>query len=179
MVPERVELAPLRFVYPHNGGSDLATRPSLVLYLRLRNVSDDVVFRPLDPAFNRRWKVGAPRKPYTFLEMGDRRFFGPLDWSPPRAGGRGGGMLTVIAGQPCSQELQPGEAMTTLICTDPDANAGEALRRYTGPLLWRVHLRRGLVRYKGQDKAVTAVVGVEFHSQDVVRAPTARAAATP
>ena len=63
--------------------------PSLVLTLKLRNVSDNVVFQPMDPYFDRRWepkKGNAP--PLTILEMpgkGKEQFLfgGPANYQPP------------------------------------------------------------------------------------------------
>jgi hypothetical protein len=57
--------------------------------------------------------------------------------------------------------------METFVCTDGfDAKAAEAVEGYHGPLLWRVHVRRGLVHVNGHDKPAGAVIGVEFTDAD-------------
>jgi hypothetical protein len=62
--------------------------------------------------------------------------------------------------------------MTTFVCTDPADHAVQELARYKGPLVWRIQLRRGLVKWRtarGNDRedSATAVVGVEFDAGDV------------
>ena len=107
------------------------------------------------------------RKPYTCLEMGERKFYGgPLDWSRKNE---------FIKGQDVNKELKPGEEMTTFFCTNPDEHAAKALDNYGGPLVWHVQLRRGLVKWTTRDgvereDSATAVVGVEFSAADVRKA---------
>ena len=65
------------------------------------------------------------------------------------------------------KELKPGEEVDTFICTDYKDHIGRALENYTGDLLWRVQVRRGLIRVRDRDISATAVIGVEFRTQDV------------
>ena len=100
--------------------------------------------------------------PYSFLTMGKQRFFGgPIDYNrKPRL---------LVVGQEQDKMLGPGEVMTTFICTDPEDKAVETLRRMkdTGPFLWRVQVRRGLVKVNDHEVSASAVVGVEFSRSDV------------
>jgi hypothetical protein len=138
---------------------------ALILRLKLRNVSRDVTFYPMDRYFERAWpKMPGDHKPYTLLEMGERKFYGgPLDWSHKEE---------FLKGQDVNKELKPGEEMATFVCTNPEEHVVRALDGYAGPLVWHVQLRRGLVRWTTRDGAerddsATAVVGVEFSAADV------------
>jgi len=143
---------------------DPTRQEALALELRLHNVSDDVYFKPLDAYFVRSWKEAKPfgAMPYSFLTMGKQRFFGgPIDYNrKPRL---------LVVGQEQDKMLGPGEVMTTFICTDPEDKAVETLRRMkdTGPFLWRVQVRRGLVKVNDHEVSASAVVGVEFSRSDV------------
>jgi hypothetical protein len=170
VTPEKVEVASHAWAIGKTEPQKFP-RDVLCLTLKLRNRSGDVTFKPMDRYFDRHWNrnnVNDP-KPYTLLEMGPRRFYGgPLDWSRKNE---------FIEGQKVNTELKPGEEMQTFVCTDPyeSEDAAKELAGYQGPLLWRVQLRRGLVRWttKGgaeRDDPATAVVGVEFDAGDVHKA---------
>lgn len=167
VTPQRVELRPVVFRAP---GSDAekARDDSLVLHLRLRNVSSDVVYSPTDPFFDRRWKKGQAwgNRPYTYLEIGARRVYGgALPWTPSRPVA----VRETVEGQ-AHRRLQPGETLDTFVCTDPDDHVAKLLAGHRGGCLWRVQLRRGLVAVRGRDLPATAVVGCEFAAADVTRA---------
>jgi hypothetical protein len=156
-----------------------ATEESLALYLRLRNRSKDVVFKPMDRFFARSRPTGHNAIPqYTILEMGDRKFYGgPLTWVPLAVANTPdtSAHIEYVHQQVVNQELKPGEEMTTFVCTNPQDRAVKALDSYQGPLLWRVQLRRGLVKWTTRlgverEDSVTAVVGVEFTSAAVKKA---------
>jgi hypothetical protein len=67
--------------------------------------------------------------------------------------------------------LGPGAEMDTFVCTDgDDAAVLQELEKFQGKLLWRVQLRRGLVRVGQRDIPAAAVVGVEFTARDVAPA---------
>jgi hypothetical protein len=59
--------------------------------------------------------------------------------------------------------------LETFVSTDGrDPRLEEQLKTYHGPLLYRVHLRRGLVkRAKGDEVPATAVIGVHFTTEDI------------
>jgi hypothetical protein len=164
VTPLRVELRPIAILSPGLPAMEPA-QPALVLQLRLKNISADTVFCPTDPYFERRWKADAVlgSKPYTFLEMGERRFYGgPLAWQP----GRRADERETVQGQE-HRVLNPGESVTTFVCTDPEDRADAAMTRYRGQLLWRVQVRRGLVTDGEQEAPATAVVGVVFDAAEV------------
>jgi hypothetical protein len=136
-----------------------------VLELCYRNRSSDIAFSPTDPFFDRRWKdAGDGSKPYTFLEIGDRRFYGgPIPWTQASAGAR-----DEIEGQ-VYRVLDPGEELTTIACSDPADPIAELLKEYQGPIVWRLQLRRGLTSVGGKTISATAVIGVKFDASEVER----------
>jgi hypothetical protein len=173
VTPERVEKKKIVFCYdPPKYKPEPSQADALVLTLHLRNVSRDEVFYPTDLGFEARWTPPQP-KPYTFLELGSKRFFGgALDWEPTaRKPGAKGAAWEYIQGQEFdNQPLQPGAQRDTVVCTDPnDAELMKALQKNPGPMLWRVRLRRGLARYKDREVCVSTVVGVEFSARDIIR----------
>jgi hypothetical protein len=70
----------------------------------------------------------------------------------------------------------PGEEKEGFVCTDgSDKSAqflfgagagGRSVGAYHGPLLWRVHLRRGKILRNNKPYSATAVIGVEFTDKD-------------
>lgn len=168
ITPLAVELRHLKITQP---GMDPETtpEPALVLRLRLKNLSSDMVFSPTDPYFDRRWKsLSGTGKPYTFLEFGSNRFFGgPLPWQP----GTAPEDRATIEGQQYGP-LHPGEEVTTLVCTDSDDGLAQLLASYQGSLLWRIHLRRGLVQVGQKEVCATAVVGVRFSDREIQKSGT-------
>jgi hypothetical protein len=160
---QSVELCRLTFrrqgVDPENSGSN-----SLVMHLLFRNASSDSVFSPTDPYFDRLWRSSATiGKPYTFLEIDQQRFFGgAVAWQP----GQSAEERETIDGQNYKL-LRPGEELTTMVCTDPEARIEQSLSRCDGPLLWRIQVRRGLVTVAEREISATAVVGVLFAVADV------------
>jgi hypothetical protein len=164
VTPERVALQRVKVRHPDLSVSEMPGE-SLVLYLRFKNASADVIFSPTDPYFDRLHKSSQDSKPYMFLEIAGQRYYGgALPWSP-------GVRLEerpIIEGQ-VFQLLQPGEQLSTLVCTDPDAEIGKALSGFRGELVWRVQLRRGLVRASEREVPATAVIGVQFASADIER----------
>jgi hypothetical protein len=140
---------------------------ALVLRLHLKNVSTNVAFHPVDPFFDRSWTGEAGDKPYTFLDMGGRRFYGgPIEWDnaiPKRDNPR-----QFIPEQHQDRDLKPGEEMDTIVCTNPHDKVENDLKFYRGPLQWHIQLRRGLVEVRKHDASATAVIGVDFQDSDVV-----------
>jgi hypothetical protein len=122
-----------------DGGAD-----ALVLSIRLRNLSDDAIFSPLDEAFIRERDRGSPE---SFIETaGDGRIYiYPLavhsEWS--------------IIGQ-SFPVLKPGESAETIV-----VSSAEALVRATQSMTWRLRLRTGLEE--------TDVVGVSFRMDEIDR----------
>jgi hypothetical protein len=170
VTPTQVERRRLLLVQPP-GEPFLSAAEALVLTLRLRNVSADQSFCPLDPAFDARWTEGKS-KPYTYLAIGSREFYGgPVAWerAAPRNGGAGRHRTYLDGRSGDDRPLEPGEERTTVVCTSSDdAELADLAQRHRGPLLWRVRLRRGLVTVAGREVSATAVIGVEF-SPDAIR----------
>jgi len=162
VTPQRVELGRVKIRHPDQTVDDL---PGEVLMLRLTltNISQDVLFSPNDPYFDRAWRSSQDSKPYTFLEVGERRFYGgALPWQP----GQRTEQRPVLEGQ-VYQALQPGQSLTTFVCTPPDQAAGKFAGNYKGLLLWRIQLRRGLVRAGEREVPATGVIGVQFRAADI------------
>ena len=113
---------------------------ALVLRLRLKNVSRDAVFAPLDQAYLRERGKGIVD---TFVETkgGERIYPYPLaiesEWS--------------IVDQPF-EALRPGESRTVAIVSAPEAPPDSS-----GPFTWRVRLRTGIDR--------TDVVGLRWPAE--------------
>ncbi len=181
-----LEITPLRVtrervgVGPVSSPPQLLRGPSLVLHLRLKNVSEDQSFQPLDRFFDRRWEEGrsAGPPPLTLLEAGPgwRFYGGPAEWHPRPGPGRDSDALPEFnylmngpepAVDPVDRPLDPGQSAEVFVCTDGnDPRAGE-LVRHPGPFLWRVEVRRGLVRIRGREVPAAAVVGVAFTAREV------------
>jgi hypothetical protein len=149
----------------------------LSVTLRLRNRSADVTFKPMDRFFSAAWSNKSRReKPYTLLEMGDRKFYGgPLPWISLATARKTRDYIDYVDKQEVNTELKPGEQMTTFFCTNPEDHVVKALEGYQGRLLWRVQLRRGLVKWTTQngvtrEDPATTVVGIEFAAADVTKA---------
>jgi hypothetical protein len=173
VTPKKVELAKIKFRTPGQTEGDPSRFPTLILHLEFKNVSDDALFRPLDRYFDR--KVGQEKfrvdMPFTYLVMGKSKIFGgALDYP--------GEKTFRLEGQDYDRDLKPGESMETFVCLDPDTQDPEGhlkkypeddVARYKGPLLYRVHVRRGLVFFQGRDVSTTAVIGVEFTDMDIQR----------
>jgi hypothetical protein len=174
LTPQKVELR--RIKVRTQGYADAAegADDSLVLTLELENVSPDVLFRPMDPCFTRKWQGSFESgMPFTYLQVGSQRFYGgPCEW-PIRSGAH----QEKVEGQDFDRVLGPGEKMTTFICTNPDDHAGGALAAYRGTLVYRIRFRRGLVPLlHGGEASATAVIGVVFTSADIEHGQAASAA---
>jgi hypothetical protein len=165
LTPQKVELRRIKVQVDHYT-PDESTDDSLVLWLDLENVSRDVVFRPLDACFNRKWQGSYESgMPFTYLEVGNQKFYGgPCEWPTKDH-------HVKVLDQDYDQVLGPGETMHTFVCTNPLDHVGAALAGYRGQLVYRVRFRRGLVRLlHGGEASATAVIGVTFSPQDVARA---------
>jgi len=176
VTPLRVERKKVKiFVEDFDKPSELANE-SLVLYLRLKNLSSTYSFTPLDNYFDRKWKAqGLP--PLTLLEVGKNQFFGGpaewYNWDRSKKQKEKTRREWVEGRKNYDQEgLAPGASVETFICTDGDVGKESiplALDNYKGDMLYRVHLRRGLVMHRKKEYSATAVIGVKFTDQDIKR----------
>jgi hypothetical protein len=154
---------------------------SLVLFLELKNLSTDQSFQPLDRYFDRKWREGSSPgpPPLTLLEVrpGERFFGGPARWCPRPSSERrdksAAAEFIYLMGRdkPLPNQIDrilgPGETSELFVCTDPSDPRASDLGSRNGEFLWRVHLRRGLVRVKGRDVPAAAIIGVPFNGRDV------------
>jgi hypothetical protein len=166
--PERVERKRVKvYVQGHEEKPEWCKHDSLVLHLRLRNASADVAFVPIDNYFDRRWKPGQGPPPLTRLDIGSQHFYGgPAAWYPRNS--QGGKREWVEGRRNFYDPLQPGQEMTTLVCTDgDDAEVAGALENNPARMLWRIQVRRGLVPVGRRQLPAAAVIGVEFAAEQV------------
>jgi hypothetical protein len=139
-------------------------KATLVMHLRLRNVSPDLTFYPTDPYFDRNPKQ-ANDKPYTLLDVGGRKYYGGLIEFVAEPGNT---ERTWIAGQENDDKpLGPGEARETVLVSRPGDALFDAVQKAKEPAVWRIHVRRGLMPYHGTEIPVSAVVGVSFTAADI------------
>ncbi len=145
-----LEVAPLKVVLVPEG--------DLVLHLKMRNLSSDTAFNPMPNTFLHYQPHQKGNKPYTYLETGSERLYGgeakwreiPQDFPA----------FDVM--------LQPGqEAFATVTTYEFCRREVKALTQTRDDLLWRLHVRRGLVTVRGQSVSTTAVIGVEFSASAI------------
>jgi hypothetical protein len=180
-------VTPRRVTREHVGVGDDISPPervngvSLVLFLELKNISVDQSFQPLDRYFDRKWREGtsAGPPPLTLLEAGagERFFGGPAQWVPRSLPGRRNNSAAAefiyLMGSdkpvvdPIDRNLDPGVSTEVFVCTDGSDPRSRTLLTRKGDFLWRVHLRRGLVRVKDRDVPAAAVIGVRFNGRDI------------
>lgn len=156
---------------------------SLILRLKLKNVSADQTFCPLDYYFNRKWKEKSRNSyppPFTLVQFGtekpEKSFFGgPANWLPLALAGskKSQSPRETVENENLDKSLEPGEEMTAFLCTDGDDSNTQAIFTHQGPMLWRLQVRRGLVPVGSKEIPATSVIGVEFAATDIKQTPTA------
>lgn len=137
---------------------------SLVLTLRLKNLSDSVTFHAVDPAFNRRVEGNSPKLAGVYVPGKPPIFGGPIPWPFPASEKR-----VYVKGQESDdQPLKPGEQRDVIIPLVDQATVKSAVLSAKGQTLtWKVLLRRGTVRYWFSDYSVCTLIGVEFAGSEV------------
>ncbi|MDR3636774.1 MAG: hypothetical protein P4L84_23420 [Isosphaeraceae bacterium] len=140
-----VEVTTGRIVLTHLiGGGETRNEGSdaIKLRLRLKNISKDLVYAPLDEAFLREREAGVTD---SFIELPDGQNIElhPLAVTSEWA----------IVGQEF-KELKPGETLDTLV-----VSAKDALKRAAPEMTWRVRLRTGVDQ--------TDYVGVRFKASEI------------
>lgn len=164
ITPVRVTRGPLEFD-PDEPGLEASKAPSgsvLKLHLRLENASEDQQFVPLD-------------RRLVFTKEPDKKNFGwfkannfvcrdderarhdrhvlVFDLAPEGP--------WLIRGENLDRELPPGESVEVFVPTTE-----EGWETLSGPLVWRVHLRKG---YNRQSlRGVTTLIEVNFNSAEIV-----------
>gem|GEM_PF-2473456 len=162
-----LEDKPIRVtVYAGDGQND-SRQPSkqrcLTLQVRLHNLSKDVSFHPVDPAYNRKEYPSTPM-PLTALIVGTKRFAGgPIPWPFTHSVKR-----TYFVGQEQDSEpLLPGKFRNTIVVSSDGSEVIAAVLAAKTPVLWNIHFRRGLTTYAGEDVSVGTLIGVAFDAKDV------------
>lgn len=163
--PLRAVVEPVQFEH-FSGGTEVqkpATAPVLKLWLRFTNVSEDQTIAPLDPelVFRRAVLDVGPRANQFVRRIADENTDGPqvLLYDHPISS------EWDLQSQQLRKRLAPGESLETYL---PSGADGAAL---SGPLVWRVHFRKG---YSSGGNGVTTLVDVEF---DAPASPPAAPAA--
>ncbi|HEX4591605.1 MAG TPA: hypothetical protein VH120_16835 [Gemmataceae bacterium] len=142
----------------------VAIRDTLVLHLRLKNVSRDLTFYPTDPYFDRDPK-NSNDKPYTLVDAGGRKYYGGVIEYQTDANDT---ERTWLQGREDDDKpLAPGETRETVLVTRPRDAVFDAVKKSKSPAVWRVQVRRGLVPYHDTEIPVSAVIGVAFTAADV------------
>ncbi len=120
---------------------------SLVLVLRIRNLSENLAFVPIDELFLRESEFPE----YSYIELPDGRHIGmyPL----PK-------FSEFNLEQQTFEELPPGQTRTYWIVADP-----EVLAHLEDTMTWRVQLRVG----GSIDRTYSTVIAVRFHVDDIQR----------
>lgn len=174
ITPIKVERRTLRIHVENFREPEPSKGPSLVLHLRLANRSRDFCFAPLDSYFDRNYNPrSGDSSPLTCLEIGTSTFYGgPAKWVPrDRDPNKRLRREWIESRTNIDARLDPGKSIETFVCTDgDDEKVLQALADSKDSLLWRVHLRRGLVRVDGRDVPATAIIGVPFSPRDIVEA---------
>ncbi|MBI1913599.1 MAG: hypothetical protein HYS12_02410 [Planctomycetes bacterium] len=163
--PLRVERGRLEISSTPMGKTQETEHEALKLWLRLKNVSRDLTFCPLDRYFTRKYDPSRDRPPYTQLIVGGRHFYGgPGDWADSRQANTTGNNEFVKGQEAYERPLKPGQEVKTFVCTDPENKelAQTLAAQPGGKREWRVQLRRGVVEVKGRRIPASCVIGVEF-----------------
>ena len=131
--------------------------PVLKLWLRLENASSDQNIAPLDRTLmlSRRYENDQvmannflrPGHGTEITLMHDNPIEGNWNWKGQRADGLDG------------KVLEPGGSFETYVPT-----GAEGIDELSGPLVWRVHIRKG---YSGSGRGVTTLFEVAFDSSQI------------
>ena len=131
---------------------------SLKLFLRAKNISKDSAFDPINEFFVK-YNPEKPTPSYSYLQS-----------KTPNVGNVYGADLEYRKNSK-DEKVTGGEVLK------PDLEVTVVLTTYRTDMapivkgndsqLWRVELRRGLVKYQGKDVSATAVIGVEFTSAQI------------
>ncbi|MEX0718113.1 MAG: hypothetical protein WD066_16085 [Planctomycetaceae bacterium] len=157
--PLEVTREPLVFKHYKSNRTDTTPNPVLKLWLRLENVSDRQAFVPLDAEllWGQAQYVEGERRANTFVStVADKgkpsRHVPALLHSPD--------LEFQPKNIPLGRKLAPGEEMR--ICIPSEEHGVDKLH---GPLIWRVHLRKG--HHPRSGRGVTTLVEVAFDSSEI------------
>ena len=183
VTPLAVEKATVAVLVSGFSKAEPCKEDSLILRLKLKNVSADQSFCPLDYYVNRKWKEKSRNSyppPFTLVQFGtekpEKSFFGgPANWLPLALAGskKSQSPRETVEDENLDKTLEPGDEMTAFLCTDGDDASAQAIFTHQGPMLWRLQVRRGLVPVGAKEIPATAVIGVEFSTTDIKQSPAA------
>lgn len=157
--PLEVTREPLVFTHYRNNRTERTPRPVLKLWLRLKNVSDKQAFVPLDAdlLWGQAQYVDGIRRGNTFVstvaDKGNPSRHVPAYLHSPD-------LESQPKDMPVGHKLAPGEEMKIYIPSEENG-----IDKLHGPLVWRVHLRKGHNPKSG--RGVTTLVEVAFDSSDI------------
>jgi phage FluMu protein Com len=136
----------------------LTEEGDLRLFLRAKNISKDTAFEPCNELFVKHdARKNTPS--YTFLQSKSKNLgnvFGAYLGYRNKVDDEDSG----------SAVLSPGQEIFVVLTTYHNPQMKE-IAKGNDSQLWRIELRRGLVKYAGKDVSATTVIGVEFNSAEV------------
>jgi hypothetical protein len=160
-----VEVMRTRLHYDYKGGrTDFDGDEAIVLKLQVKN-EGSLIFRPDDETFNRAYLDDSRVPVYTYLQIGQDRFYGAV-----------ANPTTERLNLPHCPALLPDETGFMYVTADRGSNGKAsvltALRDHPGQLIWRVQIRRGkedLAMSNGRNRQVwvTAVVPIQFQASEI------------
>ncbi|MBI1832984.1 MAG: hypothetical protein HYR84_16210 [Planctomycetes bacterium] len=130
----------------------------LKIFLRAKNVSTNATFAPIHQSFVRFEPAQTDLLPYSYLESKSKSVRDVHNLFVDKGG---------------DKMLRPNEEIEIVLSTDFDyrekvvPRIAAAKDSYT----WRLQMRRGLVKWRGKDVSATAVIAVEFTSEQIQREP--------
>lgn len=130
----------------------------LILHMKMENVSEDISFNPFPDSYHR--LAEKKNKPYTFIESDPPIYGGYTARFKNPAGKRDDNDNGEFSGV-----IRPSEAVYAELITYDKEDVRASISRLIAsgqPILWRVHVRRGLVTSNGRSVSASAVIGVEF-----------------
>jgi hypothetical protein len=136
----------------------------LQLLLRAKNTSTDTLFEPMNEAYMKFISDKVDEKPFTFLE--------------PRSKERIYGMYLAYHNDKDGKDemkgdavLSPGGEVTIALTTYETFRKTQvpSIQNANEECLWRVRVRRGLVKVDRNDVSATMVIGVDFSSSEIER----------
>jgi len=130
----------------------------LVLHLKMKNMSKDVVFNPISYEFLKFAPGVNASPPYSYLDWKEKKLYGgDPEWL------RGPEGKEIFGG-----DIEPGqEELIRIYTVSKYKNDVKRIAASNETLVWRVQVRRGFVEVRGNQVSATAVVGVEFNAKAI------------
>jgi hypothetical protein len=132
----------------------------LVLQMKMKNISKDQFFNPVSADYLKySVKAANANKPYSYLDWSRKRIYGGFpEWLKGQAGKE----------EFADGDIGPGQEEWVRIITGKDYKEDvKNLAQSKETVVWRVQVRRGFVDVRGRNVSATAVIGVEFNSNEI------------